>query len=328
MAFDLISIGDARIDNFVHLPEAHISCTLNRERCEICLNYGDKIPVDGINCLPAGNNNNNAVGAARLKIKTALYCNIGDDGNGRMILDHLKQEGVATHYITVHKNVPTEQSVVLTYKGERTILVYHYPWEYNLPDLEWTRWVYFSSVSSSFLKTSLISQIEGFVERTGASLAYSPGTNQLNHGVKKYSKLLSLTKLFIINKAEAKKVLGMPEEKKVEIKKLLVGLADLGPKFIVITDGAEGSFGFDGEEFFQIGIFPANLVEATGAGDAYSSGLLGGLFYGNDLPEAMRWGAANGAAVVEQVGAQAGLLTYGGMQAKLKENSKIIARII
>ncbi len=66
----------------------------------------------------------------------------------------------------------------------------------------------------------------------------------------------------------------------------------------------------------------------TGAGDAYATGLLVGLFRGNRLSEAMRWGAANGAAVVERIGAQTGLLTYGQMQEKLKENSKIIAREI
>ncbi|MBU1000844.1 carbohydrate kinase family protein [Patescibacteria group bacterium] len=325
---DLISIGDARIDNFVHLPKAHISCTLNKESCEICLNYGGKIPVDEIRCLPAGNNNNNAVGAARLKMKTALFGNVGGDGNGRMILDHLKKEGVITRYMVVNKDVPTEQSIVLAYKGERTILVYHYPWDYNLPDLERTRWVYFSSVSYSYTKTSLISQIESYIERTGANLVFGPGTNQLKDGVKKYPKLLSLTKLFILNKEEAKKVLEIPEEKKVDIKKLLSGLVDLGPEFVVVTDGVDGSFGFDGEKFYRIGIFPANLVETTGAGDGYSTGLLAGLFHGKSLAEAMRWGAVNGAAVVEQIGAQTGLLTLNQILKRLKENPKIVAKEI
>lgn len=325
---DLISIGDARIDNFVHLPAAHLSCTLNKEKCELCLNYGDKIPVDKILCLPAGNNNNNAVGAARLRMKTALYGNVGGDGNGRMLLDHLQEEGVVTRYVVVNKDIPTEQSIVLTYQGERTILVYHYPWDYNLPDLERARWIYFSSVSYSFANTPLISQIENYIERTGANLAYGPGTNQLKHGVKKYPKLLSLTRVFIVNKEEAKKILEISEEKKADIKKLLSGLANLGPKFVVVTDGLDGSYGFDGEKFYEIGAFPANLVDTTGAGDGYSTGLLAGIFHGNSLPLAMRWGAANGAAVVEQIGAQTGLLTLHQMQEKLKESPKIIAQEI
>lgn len=328
MMFDLISIGDARIDNFVHLPKAHIQCTLNKETCELCLNYGDKIPIDDLKSLTAGNNNNNAIGSARLKMKTALYGNVGGDGNGKMVLDHLRQEGVDTRYVVINKGVSTEQSIVINYQGERTILVYHYPWDYNLPDLDKTKWVYFSSVSFSFSKTPLVSQIEKYIERTGANLVYTPGTHQLNYGVKKYPRLLSLTKVFIVNKEEAKKVLGVPEDKKVEVKKLLSGLSDLGPKMVVITDGENGSFGFDGDKFYEISVFPARLLEMTGAGDGYATGLIAALFFGKDLPQAMRWGAANGASVVEKIGPQAGLLTYSQMQIKLKENRKIVAKEI
>lgn len=326
--FDLISIGDARIDNFVHLPKAHISCTLNKESCELCLKYGDKIPIDDVKSLTAGNNNNNAIGAARLKMKTALYGNIGGDANGKMILDHLKAEGVDVRYLVVNKEVATEQSIVINYQGERTILVYHYPWDYNLPDLERTKWVYFSSVSFSFSKTPLVSQIEQYIERTGTNLSFTPGTHQLNFGVKKYPKLLSLTKVLIVNKEEAKKILGIDETKKIEIKKLLSGLTDLGPRMAVVTDGGEGSYGFDGEKFFQLGVFQAELLEMTGAGDAYATGFIAGLFHGKGLPEAMRWGAANGAAVVEKIGPQEGLLTLSQMEERLKDNSKIVAKVI
>lgn len=326
--FDLISVGDARIDNFMQLKDVHLSCTLNKEKCELCLNYGDKIPVESFQSLTAGNNNNNVVGAARLNMKVALYANIGGDGNGQTILNHLKKEGVDARYVIVNKGKPTEVSTVLNFEGERTILVYHEPWGYNLPDLDRTKWLYFSSVSYSFSKTNLMSQIENYLERTGAKLVYTPGTHQLRFGVKKHPKLLSLTHVFIVNLEEAKKVLGYKQEKKVEIKKLLKGLADLGPKIVVITDGGEGSYSFDGEKFYKLGVFPAKLVEMTGSGDAYATGLIAGLFYGKELPEAMRWGAANGAAVVEQIGPQAGLLTYHQMQERLKENAKVVAKQI
>ena len=67
-------------------------------------------------------------------------------------------------------------------------------------------------------------------------------------------------------------------------------------------------------------------METTGAGDAYATGALAGLFHGKSLSEAMRWGAANGAAVVEQIGPQVGLLALNQMQERLKANSKIVAK--
>lgn len=325
MAFDLISIGDCTIDNFVQIHDAEVKCNLNKTDCRLCVEYGDKIPVDKLSHEVAGNAANSAVGAARLKLKNAIYTNIGSDPSGRQILEKLKNEEVNTRYVAVNEGMESNLSTVLIFQRERTIFVYHQQWEYRLPDLDFAKWVYFTSVGESFTQSNLLGELDAYLERTGAKLLYNPGTYQIKAGVKKNPKLLTLTELFVVNKDEAGRILGKED---ISIKKLLKGIADLGPKMVVITDGKEGSYGFDGERFYHIGIFPANLVEMTGAGDAYATGLLAGLFYGNSLAQSMRWGAANGAAVVEQIGPQAGLLSYSAMQAKLKENPKTIAKEI
>ncbi|HLC87518.1 MAG TPA: PfkB family carbohydrate kinase, partial [Patescibacteria group bacterium] len=69
-------------------------------------------------------------------------------------------------------------------------------------------------------------------------------------------------------------------------------------------------------------------IEMTGAGDAYATGTLAALIHGKSLEEAMRWGAANSASVVEQMGSTPGLLGLSKMDEKLKENKKIIAKEI
>lgn len=321
--FDVISIGDARVDNFYKIDDAHLS-TDKEEGRQLCLRYGDKIAVEEFRQLVAGNNANNAVGSARLHLKTALYGHVGDDPTGKHIIEILKKEGVDTRYIAVTKGMDSENSAVINFEGERTILVYHQPWKYDLPDLDKTKWVYFSSVSYTFHKTPLIKQLEGYLERTGAKLAFTPGTHQLHFGVKKMPRLLSLTTLFIVNLEEAKVVLGYDRAEKIPVKKLLKELAHLGPKMVIITDGGEGSYSFDGENFWKLGVFPAKLVEMTGSGDAFATATLAGLIHGKPLQEAMRWGAANGASVVEQIGPQAGLLTAHQMEEKLKSNAKII----
>ncbi len=323
--FDLISIGDATIDNFVQIHDAEVKCNLNKTECKLCINYGDKISVDKLTHLVAGNAANNAVGGARLKLKSAIYANVGSDSSGERIIDKLKEEGVSVIYMVTNKGMESNLSTVINFQGERTILVYHQSWRYKLPDLDPARWVYFTSVSSSFTDSNLLKELESYLERTGSKLLYNPGTYQIKAGIKKNPRLLSLTELFIVNKEEAKRILAGRDDADTPIKKLLKGLADLGSRKVVITDGGNGSFGFDSEKFYHIGIFPAKLVEMTGAGDAYATGVLAGLFYGKSLSEAMRWGAANGAAVVEQIGPQAGLLTHSQMQEKLKENPKITA---
>ena len=326
--FDLISVGDCMIDSFFKLADAHVSCALNKSKCEICLRYGDKIPVEEYSQMVAGNNANNAVGSARLGLKTAAYINVGEDINGEKVIKKLKEEKVDTRYIMVNSGMDSNASAVINFEGERTILVYHQPWKYHLPDLDRSKWIYFSSMSPTFSKSSVVAQLENYLERTGSSLAYNPGTFQLKHGVKRYPKLLSLTKLFIVNVQEAELILGEKDTKKADIKKLLKKLVDLGPEMVIITDGGSGSYGFDGEKYYQLGIIPAKLVEMTGAGDSFATATVAGLFYGKSLAEAMRWGACNSASVVEQVGPQAGLLTYHQILEKLKEHPKITAKEI
>jgi sugar/nucleoside kinase (ribokinase family) len=323
---DLISIGDARVDNYYFVDEATLLCRHNQEVCELCFQYGDKVPVSQYRQLVAGNNANNAVGVARLGLKTALYGHVGADATGNHIIQTLKKEKVDTRYIQQIEGMDTENSAVIAFKGERTILVFHQPWEYNLPDLDRAKWVYFSSVAATFSKSQLVRQIESYMERTGAKLVVAPGTHVMKYGLKKFPRLLSLTEVLIVNLEEAKEILGIAVDKHVEVKKLLDQLSHLGPKMVIVTDGRDGSYGFDGKHHFKLAIFPSKLLETTGSGDAYATGVVAGLFYGQDLSEAMRWGTANAASVVEQIGPQAGLLTREQIKERLKANAETVVK--
>lgn len=320
---DLISFGDTAIDHFCQINDAHLEKAKDLQK-ELCLNFGSKLPVQIYKQILGGNNGNNAVGAARLGLKAALCANIGDDPAGKITLEGLKKEKVDVRYVKVNPGLGTNVSVLINYKGERTILVYQNHWDYKLPDLEPARWVYLSSMAESFKDSPVVDQLESFIERSGAKVVFNPGTYQLEPGLKRFNKLLALTTLLIVNKEEAEQVLKADPGR--EVKKLLRGLSELGPKMVVITDGKEGSFGFDGEKYYKLGVFPAVVADMTGAGDAYAAGVLAGLMHGKDLTEALRWGAANGASVVQYIGAQEGLLNYDKMQEVLKENNKITVK--
>lgn len=324
--FDLISIGDAVIDTFIPLLDAEVLSAHNGNEMKICLPFGDKVPVGPPISLVAGNAANSAIGASRLGLNTAAYINVGGDSDGEDIKNKLKEEKVDLLYVVKNNHLPTSRHIVLDYKGERTILVYHQPWEYALPDLDKSKWIYFTSLSLTFTQSNIVGNLIQYLERTQAKLLYNPGTFQIKAGVKKNPRLLSLTELFIVNIEEAKLILGHKESDGVSPKKLLKGVLDLGPKMVVITDGKEGSYGSDGEHFYRLGVFPAKTVEMTGAGDAYATACLAALFHGQDLATAMHWGAANSASVIEQVGSTAGLLTLEQIKDKLRLNSKIVTK--
>ena len=327
--YDLISIGDTVIDTYLPIDDAEI---LEKDgKKYLGLKWGYKIPVaDGISVV-AGNAANNSIGASRLKLNTAIYTNVGnkdDEQNDDRIKAKLKKEGVDIRYIAETDDLPSNHNIVLTYKGERTILVHHQPFKFQLPDLDKSKWVYLTSMAPNYIETPLINQLINYLDRSGAKLAYQPGTYQIKLGSKPQHRILSAVDFFILNAEEAIHFLGYGKKTPVPIKDLLLKLSELGPKKVVITDGAKGSFGFDGENYYKLDCFPAKLVEMTGAGDAYATGTMAALLYGHPLQEAMRWGAANSASVVEQMGSTPGLLSLNKMEEKLKEHRKIIAKEI
>lgn len=306
--YNLISIGDATIDVFHKIHEASVKCTLNKESCLLCVNYADKIPVDEIHFLVAGNAANNAVGASRLGMEAAIYVNVGGDQTGRQIEETLKKEKVSLEYLKVNKQMQSNYSTVLSFEGERTIFVYHQPWKYELPELSPASWIYLTSLSKSFIKSNLYAEIYEYLKKNRSKLVYNPGTFQLNYGVKHYLEILKMTYVFIVNKEEAKKVLNYSEKEEVDIKKLLRGLKELGPEIVVITNGQKGSHALYQDKYYFCEIFPGERIEATGAGDSFATALISALFYNKDIKEALAWGSINAASVVGKIGPQEGLL--------------------
>lgn len=307
--FDLITIGDSTIDTFIKIHDATVECDINHRDCKICISYGSKIPVDAIAHGVAGNAANVAVGVSRLDLKTAIYTNLGDDEHGRTIRATLEQERVDPDYIKVNPGKESNLSVVLTFKGERTIFVYHQDWHYQLPNLEPCAWVYLTSLAETFTNSNIINEVASYVGKAGAKLAFGPGTFQLKADVKKYPKLLEKCAVLFVNMEEAKQILEIDPQETLEVRDILSKLLFLGPKIVVVTDGANGSYATDGQKYLKAGIFPTQLIEKTGAGDGYASGFLAALFYIEPIEEAMIWGTINASHVISVVGPQRGLMT-------------------
>src|SRR3990167_1819996 len=94
--FDFVAVGDTTIDAFIRIKEASVNCDINKENCQICLDYGNKIPYESVTIVPAvGNSANAAVVAARLGLKSAFVGNVGDDLNGKDCLSAFKAENVS-----------------------------------------------------------------------------------------------------------------------------------------------------------------------------------------------------------------------------------------
>ncbi len=305
---DFIAIGDTTVDEFISLEEAQVNCDIDGEKCTISMRWGDKIPYEFSQLVPAvGNAANAAVAAARLGLSSGFVSNVGNDRFGKEVLATFVREGVDTQYITVNEGIPTNHHYVLMYNAERTILIRHENYSYAIPE-EFIppKWIYLSSAGkrSEAFHGDLAAWLNVHPE---TKLAFQPGTFQMEMGRGKLAPLYAATELVACNKEEAERILDLGE---TDIKELLSDMRGLGPKIVLITDGPKGSYVYDGKEMLRVPMYPDTKppVDRTGAGDASTSTFVVALALGKSIREALLWGPINSMSVVQEIGAQKGLL--------------------
>lgn len=314
--FDIITIGNAIIDLFLSIHDANQSLRLNKQSNELCIKAGEKIQVDRCDLMLGGNAANAAVGFSRNGFKVGIVAEIGDDDFAPKIENILQQEMVDTTFIKKTKDAASSMTVGINFQGERTLFVEHVKraHDFHLGEIE-TKWIYLTSLGNEW-RTPYEHVIE-YVEKTGAKLAFNPGTLQVQAGYDEIKSALQIAEILFLNKEEGEKVLSSKYQV-LNIKELLIRLQKLGPKVVVVTDGLKGSYAIDKQgNMWFLEIFPSEVIERTGAGDSYASGFLSGIMVGESVEEAMRWGTANASSVVEKVGAQGGLLRKEEMIQKL-----------
>ena len=316
---DFIAIGDTTVDEFIRLKDAHINCDVNNENCAISMKWGDKIPYDFSVLVPGvGNAANAAVAAARLGLSSGFISNVGNDRSGEDILAAFTREGVATNYIKVNVGIPTNHHFVLWYGSERTILIRHEAYPYVLPDgFTAPKWLYLSSVGeqSEPFHQALATWLSAHPE---TKLAFQPGTFQMSMGKEKLSSLYAVTELIACNKEEAERILEVGE---TDVRELLKQMHALGPKIVLITDGVDGAYASDRTSVLKVPMYPDPKppLDRTGAGDASTSSVVAALALGKPLQEALLWGPINAMSVVQEIGAQKGLLTREALEKYLSD---------
>jgi ribokinase len=305
---DIVSIGDTTTDAFIRLKDAHVTCKVNTNDCEICMPFGDKIPFEYVKVVKAvGNSANAAVAAARLGLRSALVSNLGDDQGGKDDLAELQKNGVITTFVKVNKNKPSNYHFVLWYDVDRTILVKHTDYDYRLPDVPAPKWIYLSSLAATTYPYHMA--IADYLDKhPQVKLAFQPGTFQINLGFEKLDRIYKRTDFLVVNVEEAQRMLGT---KTRDIKPLLKNLASHGPKMIAITDNTNGAYLYTGEHFYHVPMYPdpRPAFERTGCGDAWASTFVSALALGKDPLEALIWAPVNPMSVAQFIGAQEGLLT-------------------
>lgn len=319
---DVLSIGDIVTDAFIKLFDDQAHAYQNEHGKWLAMKYATKLPFDHVEVLQAvGNASNAAVAFSRLGLTTGFVTNVGGDQEGRDMIAALGAENVDHRFVRVNPDKKSNYHYVLWYKEERTILIKHEEYDYHWPHLQPTdipRWVYFSSISQHAINYH--DQVADWLEQNpDVKLAFQPGTFQMQAGVERLQRIYARTEVIVLNREEAVLVSGGNYD---DLHDLFNRLHQIGPKIVVITDGPDGAYASDGENRFQMPLYPdpAPPKERTGAGDAFASTFVAALAKGNTLEGALQWAPINSMSVVQQTGAQKGLLSEKEIGELLKKS--------
>ncbi|MBI4427226.1 MAG: hypothetical protein HY569_01945 [Candidatus Magasanikbacteria bacterium] len=337
--FDLIVVGDSTMDTILMIDDAQVQCDLKKEHCQICLNYADKIPISQTVQSLGGNAANIAAGCRALGLKTAIVTELGDDINGAIIKQEFNKIGIDTKFVRLNPKNETRYSIILSYLGERTILSYHAKRKYSLPAIPAADWLYYTSVGDDF--RILQKQILVYLKKhPDCRFACNPGSYHIKKDLTGFKPILPMIELLFVNKEEAEKIVGddlplrgsadeaLTKQSSNPVAALLSSLLKLGVKTAVITDGENGSYAANSTERYHLPAYDVKIISKTGAGDAYASGFLSAVINGKSLAEAMRWGTANSSGVIQQIGAQTGLLNRSGIEKMVKKFVKVKTEIL
>lgn len=324
-----LAIGDILVDAFIDLDPRFARTQTNRNKTELVMPFGTKVPYQSVKVLPAvGNGPNTAVSAKRLGLDSASMCHIGLDDFGDDCIKELERNGVSTEYITKQEGLQTNYHYVLSLGAERTILIKHAPFSYDLDkqlvsnktgEIVKPDWVYFTSVAEDSIPYH--HAIAKWTKENNINMTFQPGSFQLFAGTEQLKDVYEATNLFVCNVEEAEALLKVDiantthtrhtPEFEAHVVEMMKQVAGFGPKMVAISDGPDGTFAFDGEKSYYLPIYPDPKppVERTGAGDSFASTFSSYLAQGYSFTDSLLRAPINSMSVVQYVGAQEGLLT-------------------
>ena len=318
---DVLAVGDVVTDAFIKLLDDQAKVEKTADGPRLSMPFGTKVPFDHAEVIAAvGNAANAAVAFAKLGLKSGLVANVGNDDWGREIIAGLETADVDSRFVHINPGHKSNYHYVLWYKDERTILIKHEEYDYRWPRfrvIDIPRWVYFSSISEHAMEYH--DEIAHWLEsHLTVKLAFQPGTFQIEAGIKRLKKIYELSEVLAVNREEATTISSGDHH---DINDLFDKLHALGPKIVLISDGHAGAYASDGEKRWKMPIYPDPKppYDRTGAGDAFTSTFVAALAKGSSIEEALLWAPINSMSVVQEVGAQAGLLDEKQLSKYLRE---------
>ncbi|MEI6690543.1 MAG: carbohydrate kinase family protein [bacterium] len=313
--FDVVTVGAATLDIVMRSEKFQvIHDSAIPGGVALCQIYGRKTEVEDVTITSGGGATNTAVSFAKKELKTACICEMGNDPASLIVYKDLQESGVETKYCVQEEKETTAVSAILVPKdGQRSIMVYRgasamltekdIPWN----ELE-TRWLNVTSLGGNL---KLVKKLFIWAKNNGVRVSWNPGLTEVEQS-KEAQALTEYVEMLFVNREEAAVLFGSG----IKNEAVAASVAPSSNALVtIITDGGRGgrvwhpSASSGRVSFAYKARVPKKVIDTTGVGDAFASGMVSGVLYGKSYEQAIEWGLRNAESILQDVGAKNKLLT-------------------
>lgn len=259
---------------------------------------------------PGGSAANTIVGLSRLGTKTGYIGKVAEDDGGRILLNDLSFEGVDTTGVSVTNNQNDRSGeclIMVDGRGDRGILVD--------PGVNDT--ISIADVDMDQVNSAALIHLTSFVCRnsdtsfktqkhvaasTTADISLDPGTLYAERGMEALMEFISQARVVLPSEHELKLMTGCED-----VREGASMLIDAGAQWVAVKMGAQGCYVADGSIKRQIPAQKVNVVDTTGAGDAFNAGFIYGMLQGKDIVACTLMGNITASIKITKRGARSGL---------------------
>jgi sugar/nucleoside kinase (ribokinase family) len=272
----------------------------------------EKINAHQLGIHPGGVTANNLTQVARLGASTGWFGLIGDDANGQIIMQAFAADQIDTRAVEIVKGELSSLTwIPIDAQGERCIYMFPNITARITPDQIRTRFAAYITqakhlhTEASQLPLPPILEAMRLARAAGVKVFFDldvDPTYFVEAGLGTQADLmeaLRLTDVLKPCKAAARELARENDEEKVA-RRLLA----LGPPVVAITLGSEGCLIASEDSMVQRPAFQVDVVDTTGAGDAYMGGLSYSLLQGWPLERAATFANACAALCCTRLGAR------------------------
>jgi ribokinase len=276
-----------------------VGMTLRADRMPV---FGETLVASDFNLGPGGKGSNQAVAAARLGAKAHFVGLIGEDPLGKIALDLYAAEGVDTNYLVVSKEFPTGVGfIIVNPEGKNGILL-------DMGANKWINRTFVERAEPLIARSNVVlSVLEIPVE--AACTAMELGRK---HGVKTVlnpapaapipKEAFRSIDLLTPNETELRILLGLEPDDQTPTAELASRLQREYGTTVVVTRGEHGSLLQDEQDRQEFPAVPVDVVDTTGAGDAFTAALAVAWAEGKDIANAIKFASCSGALACTRLG--------------------------